>query len=275
MPLKPPTAASPSRTPTLRDELFAAPVQMAITTQGSTAGASTVTITLFEPRIKPVAGFRLPLQEDRYLRVRVTNKNSLANSTNATIAAAGGATVQETHTSTKDLTLKNCVLTTASGVLTSDNTAPSDGDTVTVGTKVYTAKTTLAGVEGQVLINTTADAFLLNLSRAINHTGTPGTDYVAAAAHPTVSASATVTAHTITLTARTGGTAGNAIATTETSAHLSFGATTLLGGLNSIPGVFVITLTDATAETVTLRIGAPLVGDALADYSVKQDVTHA
>lgn len=266
-----PPSNLPNTTPKLSAQRFPAPVRMRITTQGSTGGASTVRIELYEPRFKTP----LLLQNDRYLRVRVTNKNTLANSTNATIAPGGNCTTVETHTSTKDLTLKNCVLTVATGTLTSDATAMSDGDTVTIGAKTYTFKTTLTGVEGQVLINTTADAGLLNLIRAINHTGTPGTDYVAAAAHPTVSAASAVTSHAFLLTARNGGAAGNAIATTETSSHLSFGATTLTGGLDQLSGVFVVTLTDATAETVTLRIGAPLVSDELADYSQKQDVTHA
>lgn len=120
----------------------------------------------------------------------------------------------------------------ATGTLTSDNTAPSDGDTVTIGTKVYTFKTTLTPTEGQVLINTTADAALLNLIRAINHTGTPGTDYSVAAANAFVSAASSVTSHTFAVTALTPGPAGNSIATTETSAHLSWGAATLTGGAN-------------------------------------------
>lgn len=120
----------------------------------------------------------------------------------------------------------------ATGTLTSDATAPSDGDTVTIGTKVYTYKTTLTPTEGQVLINGGADAALLNLIRAINHSGTPGTDYFVAVANTQVSAATSVTSHAFAVTALANGTAGNAIATTETSSHLSWGAATLSGGVD-------------------------------------------
>jgi len=123
--------------------------------------------------------------------------------------------------------------TQATGTLTSNNTAPTDGDTVTIDGKVYTAKTTLTPLEGEVLINNTADGFLLNLSRAINHLGTPNTDYKCALPHPTVTAATSLTGHTFAITARVPGTAGNAIATTEEAATLSWGATTLTSGTDA------------------------------------------
>lgn len=105
--------------------------------------------------------------------------------------------------------------TKATATLTSNNTAPSDGDTVMIGGLTYTFKTALAAGAGQVLIAGSADAALLNLIRAINHTGTPGTDYVnsgiTAVAHPTVSAASSVTAHAFAITALTAGAAGNLI----------------------------------------------------------------
>lgn len=90
----------------------------------------------------------------------------------------------------------------ATAGLTSNNTNVSDGNTVKIGEKVYTFKTALTPTEGEVLIGADADASILNLARAINHTGTPGTDYQCAASHPAVSSSAAVTAHTITVTAK-------------------------------------------------------------------------
>ncbi len=122
----------------------------------------------------------------------------------------------------------------ATGTLTSDNTNVADAATVTIDTKVYTFKTALTPTEGEVLIGADADASLLNLIRAINHTGTAGTDYSCAAAHPTVSAAASVTSHAFAITARTAGAAGNLLASTETSSHLSFGAATLTGGSSKL-----------------------------------------
>lgn len=118
----------------------------------------------------------------------------------------------------------------ASGVLTSTNTAPANNSTVVIGSKTYTFKTALSPAEGQVLIAGSADAALLNLIRAINHTGTPGTDYSAAAVHPQVTADASVTAHTITVRAREYGVAGNAIAVTASDLSLAWSAATLADG---------------------------------------------
>jgi hypothetical protein len=65
----------------------------------------------------------------------------------------------------------------------------TNGTVVTIGSKEYTFKTT-PSVEGDVRLNSTYKLLALNLIRAINHTGTPGTDYVCAAAHPQVTADA-------------------------------------------------------------------------------------
>ena len=121
----------------------------------------------------------------------------------------------------------------ASGTLTSTGTAPANNDTVTIGSVTYTFKTALSAgptVPYEVLIGASADAALDNLKAAINDTGVEGTNYsVGTVAHPTVEAT-TNTATTQLVVARIGGTAGNAIATTEVSAQLSWGAATLLNG---------------------------------------------
>jgi hypothetical protein len=121
----------------------------------------------------------------------------------------------------------------ATGTLTSNNTNVANNATVTIGNKTYTFKTALTPTEGEVLIGADADASLLNLIRAINHTGTPDTDYKCAAAHTQVTAAASVTAHAFAITSIVTGTAGNAYATTETSATLSFGAATMTGGVQT------------------------------------------
>ena len=137
----------------------------------------------------------------------------------------------------------NTATAAASGTLTSDNTNVSNGDTVTIGSTTYTFKTALTPASGEVLIGANADASLLNLIRAINHTGTPGTDYanlgVTAVANTQVTAASSVTSHHFAVTAITSGVGGNAIATTETSAHLSWGASTLTGGAVSA-GTFTV-----------------------------------
>lgn len=110
----------------------------------------------------------------------------------------------------------------------------ANSETVTLGTKVYTFQTTLTNVDGNVDIGADLEASLLNLLRAINASGgTPGTDYAAATTeHPTIEATAS-TATTLSVRAKLGGTAGNALATTEVATNASFGAATLSGGSNS------------------------------------------
>jgi len=133
----------------------------------------------------------------------------------------------------------------ASGTITSDATAPADGDTVTIGSKTYTFKTALTPEEGEVLIGASAAAALDNLKSAINHEGTADTDYKCAAAHPTVTAT-TNTNTTQLVVAKTKGTAGNAIVSTEDSEHLSWGAATLEGGVNGTVGLANETCADAS-----------------------------
>jgi hypothetical protein len=134
------------------------------------------------------------------------------------------------------------VFTQGTTVLTSNNTAPSDGDQVSIGGQVYTFKTTLTPTVGQVLINSTADAALLNLARAINGTGTPGTDYATGTpVNPYVSSSASVTSHTITLTGLTAYVTNVALST-PVGTTLSFTAATLgNAGLHQIATAAVLT----------------------------------
>jgi hypothetical protein len=111
-----------------------------------------------------------------------------------------------------------------------------NAETVTLGAKVYTFQSALTNVDGNVKIGATAALTLINLFNAVNlntKSGVPGTDYaLAMTAHPTILAEL-VTATTIRFRARTGGTAGNALASTETMTLGSFAAVTLLGGVAS------------------------------------------
>lgn len=140
----------------------------------------------------------------------------------------------------------------ATGSLTSDNTNVSDADTVTIGSKTYTFKTALTPTEGEVLIGADADASLANLILAINHTGTPDTDYKCATAHPTVTAETTITAHVVVVNAIAAGTAGDSIATTEAATTLSWGAATLASGANTGGAYTVSALTTATYQRGTV-----------------------
>lgn len=118
-----------------------------------------------------------------------------------------------------------------------------DAETVTIGTRVYTFEDTLTNVNGNIKIGADKAATLANLAHAINGSGgTPGTDYALAnVAHPDVTATV---ASPMVVTAKRTGYAGNAIATTETMTHGSWGAATLAGGQADI----VVTETTLVAE---------------------------
>lgn len=120
----------------------------------------------------------------------------------------------------------------ATGTLTSDGSVPVAGDTVTIGSKTYTFRASVSTTANEVKIGTGGSAVADTLTNLVNAiTGGPGsgTTYgslTTASTQVTASSDAT---HVF-LTALAQGTAGNSIATTETSAHLSFGAGDLAGG---------------------------------------------
>lgn len=129
-----------------------------------------------------------------------------------------------------DLLITSLPFTTAAtGVLTSDNTNVADGETVTIGSRVYRYKNTMAAIN-DVKIGADADTSLVNLAKAINLSGTAGTHYFAGTEiNNQVTANETITAHALTTTGKGTSAADNLIATTKTSAHLSWGHTTMWG----------------------------------------------
>lgn len=115
----------------------------------------------------------------------------------------------------------------ATATLTSNNTNVSAADTVTIGGKVYTFVTPVGSTEGNVLIGADADASLLNLIRAINHTGTPDVDYKCAAANANVTAATSVTAHAFVITAIVvPGLTGNEVTLAKVAATLTWSPST-------------------------------------------------
>lgn len=130
-------------------------------------------------------------------------------------------------------------LIAATGTLTFTAT-PANGDTVTVATKagatpaVYTFKTVLASAF-DVLIGGSLVAAMTNLIAAINGTAGAGTTYGTGTTANLGVTAALLPTNQVLCTAQVAGTAGNAIPTTKVAANGSWGATTLLGGLNIPP----------------------------------------
>lgn len=169
--------------------------------------------------------------------------------TNGIYLKMGAGVSKSTTKGTAVLTLTGVITpgVHAENTITSNGTAPADGATVTVGSTVYTAKTALTSpaVPYEVLIGVSAATFLDNLKSAINATAGAGTTYgTGTVAHPSVVAT-TNGDTTQVVVARAPGVSYNTIATTETSATLSWADATLGGGAGaSTPGV--------DAETVTI-----------------------
>ena len=195
----------------------------------------------------------------------VANEATTGSDTDATVTLTSTGAPANNVTVTlgnKTYTFKDLVK--ASQTLTSDATAPTDGDTVTIGNKTYTFKTTLTPTEGQVLIGGSAAAALDNLKAAVNHTGTPDTDYKCAAAHTQVEAT-TNTNTTQLFVALDAGTAGNAFVSTTpvaVGAHQSFGAATFTGG------------TDPTVEGHVLIGGSAAAALDKLKAAVNKDAGH-
>lgn len=123
--------------------------------------------------------------------------------------------------------------TAATGTLTIAE-QPSNGDTMVIGTKTYTFQTSLTDVDGNIEIGSSLTITQSNVKNAINLTGSPGTGY---AASMTLNADASLgswVSNVATVTATTGGSAGNSLATTSsfTDADNGFAATTMSGGID-------------------------------------------
>lgn len=134
----------------------------------------------------------------------------------------------------------------ASGALTTTGNF-ADGETVTIGGKVYTFQAALTDVDGHVKVGATAALSLVNLRNAINRNGvgTPGTDFATSTTAST-KVTATASSTVLTVTAIVFGTPGNSIATIATVSNASWGAATLTGGTGRsilefglIPGEFI------------------------------------
>jgi hypothetical protein len=109
---------------------------------------------------------------------------------------------------------------------------PANGETVTIGGKVYTFETTLTDVDGHVLIGATNAASATNLRSAIVLAAGSGTSYAAATTvHPSVTA--TVATNVVTVTTKTVGAHRNiTLAETLASGAWGGGATFMQGGGN-------------------------------------------
>ena len=147
-----------------------------------------------------------------------------------------------------------------------------DGQTITIGTTVYTAKA-IPQNPYEVAMGANAQEFLANLKNAINgdltYGGTP--------AHPSVVAVAS-DATTLTVRGRVPGTSLNTVATTETFTNGSWADTTLGGGTGAsdagvTTGAATVTI-GAITYTIVDELSENYGADAIA-YQVKKGASEA
>jgi flagellin len=174
----------------------------------------------------------------------------------ANVAGAGGNFIAGTATSGTFATLDF-----TGGVDAGAPPVAAGGDTVTVGTQTYTFVTALSSTPtaNEVLVGATEAASLTNLANAVNGGSGAGASY----GSPTVanaSATAAATPTSVVFTALTKGTAGNGIATSETGASNTFGATSLgagtAGSINDLSNIADATAALATINTAIQSVAA-------------------
>lgn len=135
---------------------------------------------------------------------------------------------------TTDLTVANATqaAVAATGVLTLAGNAVA-AETVTIGAKTYTWRASVTTTANEVKIGDTASDSIDNLIAAITAGAGSGTVYGSDTTANAQATAAVGAGDTMGVTALTAGTAGNSIATTETMTAGSFAAATLTGGLQA------------------------------------------
>lgn len=181
------------------------------------------------------------------------------------------------------------IATKATATLTSDATAPDDGDTVTIGETVYTFRTALTTdpetVPYEVLIGASAAIALDNLKLAIDAGAGAGTNYsTGTLQHPTVSGGANANTTQVVESDATS-VAANSIVVATDSAHLTWGedVTTLSGGSAGKVPLFAVTGTvlmrvlakcteSLVGNTATVEVGTALTTAGLIAQTTATDI---
>lgn len=233
---------------------------------GTVAAAGTLTMDT-----QPTAGDSFTLGSRTYIYVaNATADNAGEISVGTDLATAKAHTVAAIN-GTDGFNVANTLVTAAA--FASDDCVITSRIEGTVG-NAYVSTSNFTEVTNVFDATTLGDTTLGSDCAA-------GAAITALVAAITADTSAVVTAvdgagDTVVATAKTAGTAGNAIALAETMANAAWaGAETVLaGGVDAVAGTYAIDLTDATAETVTLRLGPAPHGAGFGDFSASLDVEH-
>lgn len=161
----------------------------------------------------------------------------------------------------------------------------SDGDTFILGTQTYTMKTVLSDVDGYVLIGSTMNGSLLNLTAAINHIDDQSGVTYAASTAVNADASASVQGNTLKAIANVPGVAGDTIPISASHGYvygegggaisfLQLGAETS-GTANKLKAVLSTLVSYLTGDGITLhpdQVEGPDIPELSYDYLLLRDV---
>jgi len=173
-----------------------------------------------------------------------------ANNTKAT-------TETSTHLLWADTTLGGGTGTSITGVATASSTFVIDGTSYYFTNQLSETVNGVASAVANEILWVTNDATALdNMKKAINASGTEGTDYSTGTnAHPTVTATTNGNTTQV-IQALNFGTVGNSITTTETATTTAWTGTTLSGGTDAAKTMLnTYTFVTATSQVVTFPDG--------------------
>jgi hypothetical protein len=197
-------------------------------------------------RVLGITASNYPNDSQLDQRIKYAEKNAAtqAGTLNTTTLTQNGSAPTNGDTLTLGANIYTYVTalteTAASQTITDGNgTNFSDGDFITIGTTSYRFKTTIVQ-PNDVAIGATADLTLTNLVDAITGTGTAGTNYANGTVTNTQVTAGAVTAHATTISAINVGVAGNGITLTTTAASVTLGGATLAGGVEPVANQILI-----------------------------------
>ena len=162
---------------------------------------------------------------------------------------------------------RNVAAVASQGTLTMD-TQPTEDDTMTIGTRVYTFRDTFTGADDEIANGADLAAAQANLVAAINGTGTDGVEYKNTVANTQITA-ADFAADDSVFTAIVPGTAGDAIATTETFTAVTnvfdaatLGTTRAGAAVSGLTATAHVSAADEITVILTNNTGGALNADA-------------
>jgi hypothetical protein len=193
--------------------------------------------------------------------IATTNSDTVQKIISRTVGNAAATAVVNGLATTETMANTAWADSTFGGGTGNSNPAvTSDNATFTIGDRTYTAVIELSETSGatavadQILWVTSEAVFLDNIKKAINESGIAGTDYSTGTySHGQVYATTNDNTSQV-FVAKNAGTAGNAIATTETLGNYSFTSTVMASGTASTATPICNTITFSAVATTGERV---------------------